>query len=151
MAVKDVVDILVETGKQVGSVVTEKAKEAGGYAKDAAQIASLKNQISTCKDMINKNYVTLGEYYYKKYEENPEAEMVEVVRVIANAEETIKELEARIQEIRDAQIEYRAAKEAAKECADEAVCDADAVVTEDIDEELAKVKEASDDSDDIED
>lgn len=145
MAIKSVVDILVETGKQVSSVVSEKAKEASGYAKDAAQIASLKNQIATCKDMINKNFITLGEYYYKKYEENPESEMVEVVRVIANAQETIKELEAKIEEIKDAQVEYKAAKDAAKECADDAVCDAEAVVTEDIDEELAKVKENSDD------
>ncbi len=146
MAVKSVVDILLETGKQVGSVVSEKAREAGGYAKDAAQIASLRNQITTCKDMINQNLITLGEHYFKKYEENPEAEMVEVIRVIANAQETIKELEAKIEEIKDSQIEYRAARDAAKNM-DGAVCDVDAVVTEDIDEELAKVKENADDND----
>lgn len=151
MAVKDVVDILVETGKQVGSVVSEKAREAGNYAKDAAQIASLKNQISTCRDMINKNYVALGEYYYKKYEDNPEAEMVEVIRVITNAENTIKELEDKIQEIKDAQVEYRAAKETAKECDEEPESAACEEASENIDDELAKVKETSDDADAAED
>ena len=113
--VEKVGTVVAEAGKQVGSVVGEKTKAARDYARDAMEISSLKNQISAHRDAINKNYVTLGEYYYNKYEESPEADAVESVRAIDNAKTAITELEDKIAEIRAAQEEVKAAKQAAAE------------------------------------
>ena len=129
-------NIVKETGKQVGEVVTEKTKDVRGYAKDAVEVASLKNQIASYKDIINKNYLTIGEYYYKKYEENPEAEIVEAVRAIANAESTIESLEEKIEDIRYAQAAIKAAKQAAAEEEE-----TDIEPEGEVDDELAKVRE----------
>lgn len=143
MELKDLVGrvgtIVKETGKQVGDVVNEKTKSARDYAKDTIEISKLSNQIASCKDLLNKDYATLGEYYYEKYAENPEAEIVETVRSIAHAKDTIAELEAKIEEIRAAQDELKEAKKAAAE--EEAADAAEAEGTGSVDDELAKVKD----------
>lgn len=139
--------IVKETGKQVGDVVSEKTKGARDYAKDTIEISKLNNQIATCKDLMSKSYAALGEYYYEKYAENPEADIVETIRSIAKAKETIADLEARIDDIRSAQEELKEAKKtAAAEDADDV--DADyCEASSDIDDELAKVKDDADSSD----
>lgn len=150
MEIMDVVgkvgNIVVDAGKQVGDVVSVKAQEVKDYAKDAMEVASLKNQINNLKDLVNQNYVTLGEFYFKKYEENPDADIVEVVEVISKTQDKITELENKIDEIKSAQAELKAAKEAAEaeavDLAEEAKATGEAV-----DDELAKVKEnVSDDN-----
>lgn len=134
MNINDVVgrvsSIITDTGKQIGDIVTEKTKEAKGYAKDTVDLMSLKNQVTSCKEVIKTNYQTLGEYYYKKYSEDPAADVVDAVRAIENAEETIKELESKIQEIKDSQAEFKAAKAAAAEeaKAEGVVADVDAEI-----------------------
>ena len=42
-----VTDTVMNTGKQVGGAVSDKAKEAREYARDAVEVANLKNQISS--------------------------------------------------------------------------------------------------------
>lgn len=133
-------NIVADTGKQVGSAVAKTAKEAKDYAKDAMEIANLKTQISTCEDAIKTNYAILGEYYYKNFAEDPAADVVESVRVIKNAEDTMKELEDQIAEIKAAQA---VAKEAQSE--DDIIVEAEDV-TDSVDDELAKVKEDSEDN-----
>ena len=52
--------------EKVGDTITSKGKEVTGKAKDLAEIANLKSQISTCEDVIRKNYIEIGRLYYER-------------------------------------------------------------------------------------
>ena len=60
----DVFEKLGESVYMAGMQVKNKAKEV-------ADIASLKTQISTCDEVIRKNYIAIGKAYYEKYKDDP--------------------------------------------------------------------------------
>ncbi len=90
----------MEFFEKLGDTITTKGKEVSGKAKDLAEIASLKGQISTCEDVIKKNYIEIGRLYYEKHGQEPEEEYDEFCRAIGNARTGIEELEEKIRNIK---------------------------------------------------
>lgn len=87
--------------EKLGDTITTKGKEVTGKAKDLAEIANLKSQISTCRDVVKKNYAEIGRLYFEKHGEEPEEEYEEFCRAIANAKAGIADLEEQIQKIKE--------------------------------------------------
>lgn len=85
---------------KLGETITMKGKEVTDKAKELAEIANLKSQISTCEDVIKKNYIEIGKMYYEKHGSTPEEEYEEACRAIANAQNGVVDLEAKIKEIK---------------------------------------------------
>ena len=86
--------------EKLGDTITTKGKEVSGKAKDLAEVASLKNQIHTCEDVIRKNYIEIGKLYYEKYGQEHEAEFDEFCRAINNAKTGIEDLEEKIRQVK---------------------------------------------------
>ncbi|MDE7198824.1 MAG: zinc ribbon domain-containing protein [Lachnospiraceae bacterium] len=86
--------------EKLGDTITTKGKEVSGKAKDLAEIASLKSQISTCEDVIKKNYIEIGRRYYEKHAHEPEEEYDEFCRAVSNAKAGIEDLEERIKKVK---------------------------------------------------
>ncbi len=88
----DVFEKLGESVYMAGMQVKNKAKEV-------ADIASLKTQISTCDEVIRKNYIAIGKAYYEKYKDSEDAEFAKQCTAIRNAESgkerLLKEIEDR--------------------------------------------------------
>lgn len=85
---------------KLGDTLSTKGREMSGKAKDLAEIANLKRQISTCEDVIRKNYIEIGKRYYESCGQEPTAEYEEFCRAIANANSGIEELEQKIKEVK---------------------------------------------------
>lgn len=85
---------------KLGETITAKGREVTDKAKDLAEIANLKSQISTCEDVIKKNYIELGKVYYEQHSLTPEEEYEEACRAITNAKNAIVDLESKIKEIK---------------------------------------------------
>ena len=49
--------------EKIGDTITEKGKVAADKAKELAAIANLKSQISTCEEVMKKNYLEIGKIY----------------------------------------------------------------------------------------
>ncbi len=68
-------------------------------AKEVADIASLKTQITTCDEVIRKNYIAIGKAYYEKYKDSEDAEFAKHCTAVRNAEagkkRLLSEIEAR--------------------------------------------------------
>jgi len=45
--------------ERVGETITAKGKDVADKAKDLAEIASLRSQISTCEEVMKKNYLEI--------------------------------------------------------------------------------------------
>ena len=45
--------------EKIGDTITEKGKVAADKAKELAAIANLKSQISTCEEVMKKNYLEM--------------------------------------------------------------------------------------------
>ncbi|MCM1185732.1 MAG: hypothetical protein NC251_04570 [Lachnoclostridium sp.] len=86
--------------EKIGDVITEKGQEAVDKAKDVAEIVNLKSRISTCEDVIKKNYTEIGKLYYEQFKDMPDADFQKQCRTIANAENGIAKLQAKIKEIK---------------------------------------------------
>lgn len=86
--------------EKLGDTIAAKGKEVTGKAKDLAEIANLKSQISTCEDVIRKNYIEIGKLYYEKHEHEPEEEYDEFCRAIRNAKTGIEDLEERMKKVK---------------------------------------------------
>lgn len=86
--------------EKIGDTITDKGKEAVDKAKDMAEIASLKSQISTCEDVIRKNYTEIGKLYYEQYGDMPEEPFAKACQSIKNAMNGVNELQARIRELK---------------------------------------------------
>lgn len=86
--------------EKLGDTITTKGKEVTGKAKDLAEIANLKSQISTCRDVVKKNYIEIGRLYFEKHGEEPEEEYDEFCRAVANAKAGILDLEDQIQRVK---------------------------------------------------
>ena len=55
--------------EKIGDTITEKGKVAADKAKELAAIANLKSQISTCEEVMKKNYLEIGKIYFEQYSE----------------------------------------------------------------------------------
>ncbi len=86
--------------EKIGDTITSKGKEVTGKAKDLAEIANLKSQISTCEDVVKKNYIELGRLYYEKEGLEPGAEYEPFCRAISNAKTGIEDLEEQIRRVK---------------------------------------------------
>ena len=58
--------------EKLGDTISSKGKEVAEKAKETAEILALKGQISTCEEVIRKNYVEIGKMYFEQYGEMPE-------------------------------------------------------------------------------
>ncbi|MCM1040664.1 MAG: hypothetical protein NC314_12295 [Roseburia sp.] len=85
---------------RIGETISVKGKEVTDKAKDLAEIANLKSQISTCEEVVKKNYMEIGRRYYELHGAAPEEDYDEQCRAIANAQNGITELEEKIKEIK---------------------------------------------------
>jgi len=86
--------------EKIGETITTKGKDVADKAKDMAEIVSLKNQINVCEDVIKKNYTEIGKLYYEEHVECENSAYEMQCKAIKNAENGIKELEAKIREIK---------------------------------------------------
>lgn len=85
---------------KVGDVIAEAGEKIAGKAKEAAELVSLKSQITTCEEVIRKNYAEIGKLYYEKYRENPNELFEKQCRAIGNAQDGVAKLRERIDEIK---------------------------------------------------
>lgn len=86
--------------EKVGETITTKGKDVADKAKDMAEIVSLKNQINVCEEVIKKNYLEIGKLYYEEHVECENSAYERQCSAIKNAENGIKDLEAKIREIK---------------------------------------------------
>ncbi len=63
----------------------------------AVKVLRIKGQISTCEEVINKNYAEIGKLYYEQYGVTPEVIFEKQCRAIKNAENGKKELEKKLE------------------------------------------------------
>lgn len=83
-------------------VIIEDGREAV-YKKGKAykDIIALKGQISTCKDVINRDYSAIGRMFYEKFaDDNPFPEFDKKLNEIKNATRAIVDLETQIEDIK---------------------------------------------------
>ena len=85
---------------KVEETITTKGQAAVDKAKELAEIASLRSQISTCEDMLKRNYMEIGRIYYENFGDMPEQLFEKQCRNIKNAQRGIEELEKQIREIK---------------------------------------------------
>lgn len=86
--------------EKIGDSVSEKGREAAIKAKELAQIARLKSQISTCEEVIRKNYMEIGKLYFEQYGDMPEAPFEKQCRAIRNAKRGVEDLQEQIKEVK---------------------------------------------------
>ena len=85
---------------KVEETITAKGQMVVDKAKQMAEIASLKSQISTCEDVIRKNYMEIGRLYYEKYGEEPSEEFEKCCNAIKNAKRGADELQDEIKALK---------------------------------------------------
>ncbi len=86
--------------EKLSDTINAKSKEAADKAKELAEIASLKSQISTCEEVIKKNYLEIGRLYVEQYGDDEEAPFEKQRRAIRNAQAGVEDLQARIRKIK---------------------------------------------------
>lgn len=86
--------------EKLGDTVSAKGKEVAGKARDTADILSLKGQISTCEEVIKKNYMEIGKLFYEQYGEDPDAPFEKQRTAIKNARVGVRELQAKIDRLK---------------------------------------------------
>lgn len=86
--------------EKLGDTITTKGKEAADKAKELAEIANLKSQISTCEEIVKKNYMEIGKIYYEQYGAIPEEPFEKQCRAIDNAKMGIEALQEKIKEVK---------------------------------------------------
>ncbi|MBQ7956128.1 MAG: hypothetical protein IJ282_10320 [Lachnospiraceae bacterium] len=85
---------------KVEETITTKGQAAVDKAKEMAEIARLKSQISTCEEVLKKNYMEIGRIYYENFGDTAEELFEKQCRSIKNAQHGIEELEKQIREIK---------------------------------------------------
>ncbi|MDD3369362.1 MAG: hypothetical protein PHP50_10850 [Lachnospiraceae bacterium] len=93
-------DQVGNTLNEIGAVLSEKGKQTADKAKELAAVASLKNQINTCNEVLKQNYREIGQKYYEGHDGFEEPEFSEQFDAVRNAKKTIEELEQKIAEIK---------------------------------------------------
>ncbi len=86
--------------EKIGDTITTMGKEATDKAKELAEIAHLKSQISTCEEVIKKNYMEIGRLFVEQYGDDEDAPFEKQRRAIRNAQAGVDELQAKIREIK---------------------------------------------------
>ena len=86
--------------EKIGDTITAKGKEAADKARELAEIAGLKSQISTCEEVMKKNYLEIGKLYYEQYGENSEQLFEKQCRSIKNVKNGIEELQKKVNELK---------------------------------------------------
>ena len=75
--------------EKIGDTITEKGKVAADKAKELAAIANLKSQISTCEEVMKKNYLEIGKIYFEQYSDMPEPPFEKQCETIKNSQRAI--------------------------------------------------------------
>ncbi len=86
--------------EKIGETISIKGKEAADKAKELAEIANLKSQVSTCEEIIKKNYMEIGKLYYEYYGDMPEEPFAKQCRAIRNAKNGVEDLQKKIKDIK---------------------------------------------------
>lgn len=86
--------------EKVGETITSKGKDVADKAKDLAEIASLRSQISTCEEVIKKNYMEIGRLYYEQFKDAEYNDFTEQCTAVTNAKNGVEVLEDKIREIK---------------------------------------------------
>lgn len=82
--------------EKLGGTITEKGKAVADKAKNTAEILSLKSQISTCEEVVKKNYMEIGRLFYEQYGDDADAPFEKQRTAIKNARNGVKELQEKI-------------------------------------------------------
>ena len=82
--------------EKLGDTITSKGKAAAGKARNQAEILSLRSQISTCEEVIRKNYQEIGKLFYEMHGEDPDNPFEKQCTAVKNAESGIEELQKKI-------------------------------------------------------
>lgn len=85
---------------KLGDTIATKGKEVSEKTKELAEIANLRRQISTCEDVIRKNYIEIGRRYCEMHGQEPEAEYEEFCLAVANAKAGVADLEEQIKNLK---------------------------------------------------
>lgn len=93
-------DLYTDFIEKIGDTITAKGREAADKAKDMANIANLKAQVSTCEDIVKKNYLEIGKLYYDNFGDAPDALFEKQCRNIKNAKHGAEEINKKINEIK---------------------------------------------------
>lgn len=86
--------------EKIGDIITSNGKKAADKAKEMAEIASLRNQISACEEVIRKNYLEIGKLYMEQYKDDPDAPYEKQRKAILNAQAGVEDLQRKIREIK---------------------------------------------------
>ena len=78
--------------EKIGESVYTAGLQVKNKAKEVADIASLKAQVTTCDEVIRKNFLAIGKAYYEKYGDSDSAEFSKQCTAIRNAESGKKRL-----------------------------------------------------------
>ena len=82
--------------EKLGDTISAKGKEVAEKAKDTAEILRLKGQISTCEEVIKKNYLEIGKLFFEQYGDDSDAPFEKQRTAIQNAQTGVKELQEKI-------------------------------------------------------
>lgn len=86
--------------ERIGDNINAKGREAADKMKEFVEVANLKSQISTCEDVIKKNYLEIGRLYYEQYKDVQDAPFEKQCRAIRNAKRGVEELQEKIREVK---------------------------------------------------
>ncbi len=90
----------MEFFEKLGETITTKGKEATDKAKQMAEIASLKSQISTCEEVIKKNYMEIGRLFMEQYKDAEDAPFEKQRTAIVNAQAGVEDLQKKIRDLK---------------------------------------------------
>lgn len=91
----DVIEKISKTITETGKVVSEKTKFVGESAK-------LNGKIIAKENSVRSNYSVIGEFYYNKYKDNPDADIAETVNEVTEALNSIDEMKAQLLSLKGA-------------------------------------------------
>lgn len=90
----------MEIFEKVGETIAAKGKDMADKAKELAEIAGLRSQISTCEEVMRKNYLEIGKLYYEQFKDAEYNDFVDQCTAITNAKNGVEALEEKIREIK---------------------------------------------------
>ena len=86
-----------DLGKKLGEVAGETADKA----KDLAETAKLKTEISSLQRKLQSTYAELGQVYYNQEKEAAESPVLDLCKKVSETETTIADLEVKVEEIKN--------------------------------------------------
>lgn len=91
----DVIEKISKTISETGKVVSEKTKLVG-------ESARLNSKILSKEGIVRSDYSAIGEYYYNKYKDAPDAEIADTVNELTEALNSIDEMKAQLLSLKGA-------------------------------------------------